>query len=109
MCVAYSKRVRALVVARALEMNIERTHFKMRAGPCEAIIDTRSDHGTRRFISLRDSRLRVRWVWLWNPDTPRLSCHTDIATHFLGKLEVMQAAPKDGLHNLIPYHSSLKQ
>jgi hypothetical protein len=51
-------------------------------GACGAISDTSSAHGTTRFISSRNSRLRVRLVLRSNPLSLRLICFMASTLHF---------------------------
>ena len=51
------------------------------AGACGAISDTSSAHGTTRFISSRNSRLRVRLVLRSYPLSPRLICFMSAMSH----------------------------
>jgi hypothetical protein len=51
------------------------------AGAYGAISETSSAHGTTRFISSRNSRLRVRLVLRSNPLSPRLICFIPSMSH----------------------------
>src|SRR5574337_988506 len=50
-------------------------------GACGAISDTSSAQGTTRFISSRNSRLRVLFVLRSNPLSPRLICFMSAMSH----------------------------
>ncbi len=54
-----------------------------RAGACGVISATSSDHGTTKFISSRNSRLRVLLVLRSKPAAPRLICFMPILSHIL--------------------------